>query len=59
MKHVFLKVCVCEVFTSESFPSACVQPGGGGGGVPEAHVVMQVTVDDFVTLVQGYVQVQK
>ncbi|TNN42080.1 Crossover junction endonuclease EME1 [Liparis tanakae] len=39
--------------------AAGAQPGGGGGGVPEAHVVMQVTVDDFVTLVHGYVQVQK
>lgn len=40
----------------------CLQPGGGGGGgaaacVPEAHVVMQITVDDFITLVHGYVQV--
>ncbi|KAL6094721.1 eme1 [Pungitius sinensis] len=34
-------------------PSA--QPGDGGG-VPEAHVVMQITVDDFITLVHGYVQ---
>nr|XP_040033116.1 crossover junction endonuclease EME1 isoform X2 [Gasterosteus aculeatus aculeatus] len=38
----------------------CAQPGGGGGGaaacVPEAHVVMQITVDDFITLVHGYVQ---
>ncbi|KAK9530811.1 hypothetical protein VZT92_012292 [Zoarces viviparus] len=36
----------------------CAQPDDDGGGVcvPEAHVVMQMTVDDFVTLIHGYVQ---
>ncbi|KAM8837624.1 crossover junction endonuclease EME1 isoform 1-T3 [Spinachia spinachia] len=35
----------------------CAQPDGGGAAcLPEAHVVMQITVDDFITLVHGYVQ---
>ncbi|XP_068439773.1 crossover junction endonuclease EME1 [Clinocottus analis] len=33
----------------------CAQPDGGAC-VPEAHVVMQTTVDDFITLIHGYVQ---
>ncbi|XP_037609830.1 crossover junction endonuclease EME1 isoform X2 [Sebastes umbrosus] len=33
----------------------CAQPDDGVC-VPEAHVVMQMTVDDFITLIHGYIQ---
>ncbi|XP_047464357.1 crossover junction endonuclease EME1 [Mugil cephalus] len=36
----------------------CAQPDEGGC-VPEAHVVMQMTVDDFITLIHSYIQEER
>ncbi|XP_023122241.2 crossover junction endonuclease EME1 isoform X1 [Amphiprion ocellaris] len=36
----------------------CAQPGDAVC-VPEAHVIMQMTVDDFITLVHSYVQEER
>ncbi|XP_030610241.1 crossover junction endonuclease EME1 isoform X2 [Archocentrus centrarchus] len=35
----------------------CVQPDEGAS-VPEAYVVMQMTVEDFITLIHSYIQVR-
>lgn len=43
------------VLISSLFP-VCLQPDDGQC-VPEAHVVMHMTVDDFITLIHGYIQV--
>lgn len=40
---------------SSLFP-VFLQPDDGEC-VPEAHVVMQMTVDDFITLIHGFIQV--
>ncbi|XP_049419713.1 crossover junction endonuclease EME1 [Epinephelus fuscoguttatus] len=36
----------------------CAQPDDGQC-VPEAHVVMHMTVDDFITLIHGYIQEER
>lgn len=37
--------------------SVCSSQSDDGECVPEAHVVMQMTVDDIITLIHHYVQV--
>lgn len=38
------------------FVPSVFQPDDGAC-VPEAHIVMQMTVDDFITLIHSYIQV--
>lgn len=37
--------------------SLCLSQFGDGSCVPEANVVMHMTVEDFITLIHNYIQV--
>ncbi|XP_059180833.1 crossover junction endonuclease EME1 [Centropristis striata] len=37
----------------------CAQPDDAAACEPEAHVVMQMTVDDFITLIHGHIQEER
>ncbi|XP_054455237.1 crossover junction endonuclease EME1 [Anoplopoma fimbria] len=59
--------CSCAV-EKQPFPRSvswmrrapCAQPDDDGSAcVPEPHVVMQMTVDDFITLIHGYAQEER
>lgn len=44
------------IMTEHWFYDPPPQPAEGAS-VPEAHVVMQMMVDDFITLIHSYIQV--